>query len=81
MLGYRDRFDDIPFFWSAHYGKLSIHYTGHADQWDSTKIDGDVMKMDCAVSYMVAGQRRAMATINRDRQSLEVEVAMERELV
>ena len=81
MLGYRDRFDDIPFFWSAHYDKLSIHYTGHADRWDSTKIDGDVMKMDCSVSYMVAGQRRATATINRDRQSLETEVTMERELV
>jgi NADPH-dependent 2,4-dienoyl-CoA reductase/sulfur reductase-like enzyme/nitrite reductase/ring-hydroxylating ferredoxin subunit len=81
MLGYRDRFDDIPFFWSAHYDKLSIHYTGHVDRWDSTRIEGDVMKMDCAVSYMVAGRRRAMATINRDRRSLETEVEMEKELV
>ena len=81
MLGYRDRFDDIPFFWSAHYDKVSIQYTGHVERWDETKIDGDVMKMDCAVSYMVGGQRRAMATINRDHQNLENEVAMERELL
>lgn len=81
MLGYRDRFDDIPFFWSSHYDKVSIQYTGHVERWDETKIDGDVMKMDCAVSYMVAGQRRAMATINRDHQNLENEVAMERELL
>jgi apoptosis-inducing factor 3 len=81
MLGYRDRFDDIPFFWSAHYDKLSIQYTGHVDKWDETRIEGDVMKMDCAVSYIVAGQRRAIATINRDRQSLETEVAMEAELL
>jgi apoptosis-inducing factor 3 len=81
MLGYRDRFDDIPFFWSAHYDKLSIQYTGHVEKWDETRIDGDVMKMDCAVSYMVAGQRRAIATINRDRQNLETEVAMQSELL
>jgi hypothetical protein len=39
------------------------------------------MKRDCAVSYIVNGQRRAIATINRDRQSLLAEVEMERELV
>jgi 3-phenylpropionate/trans-cinnamate dioxygenase ferredoxin reductase subunit len=81
MLGHRDRFDDIPFFWSAHYDKLSIHYTGHVEQWDETRIDGDVRKLDCAVSYVVNGKRRAMATINRDRQSLQTEVEMERELL
>jgi len=81
MLGHRDRFDDIPYFWSAHYDNLSIHYTGHVEHWDETKIEGDVMKQDCAVSYLVAGKRRAMATINRDRQSLQTEVEMERELL
>jgi 3-phenylpropionate/trans-cinnamate dioxygenase ferredoxin reductase subunit len=81
MLGHRDRFDDIPFFWSAHYDKLSIRYTGHVERWDETRIDGDVMRLDCAVSYMVGGRRGAMATINRDRQSLETEVEMERELL
>ena len=81
MLGYRDRFDDIPFFWSAHYDKVSIRYTGHVERWDETKIDGDVMQMNCAVSYMVGGQRRAVATINRDHQNLENEVAMENELL
>ena len=81
MLGYRDRFDDIPFFWSSHYNEVSIQYTGHADKWTKTEIDGDVMKLDCAVSFLVDGKRRAIATINRDRQNLETEVAMERELL
>jgi NADPH-dependent 2,4-dienoyl-CoA reductase/sulfur reductase-like enzyme/nitrite reductase/ring-hydroxylating ferredoxin subunit len=81
MLGHRDMFDDIPFFWSAHYDKLSIRYTGHVEHWDETRIDGDVTKLDCAVSYLVAGKRKAMATINRDRQSLETEVEMEHELL
>jgi NADPH-dependent 2,4-dienoyl-CoA reductase/sulfur reductase-like enzyme/nitrite reductase/ring-hydroxylating ferredoxin subunit len=81
MLGHRDRFDDIPFFWSSHYDKVSIQYTGHVERWDEIKIDGDVMNSDCAVSYIVGGQRRAMATINRDHQNLETEVAMENELL
>jgi NADPH-dependent 2,4-dienoyl-CoA reductase/sulfur reductase-like enzyme/nitrite reductase/ring-hydroxylating ferredoxin subunit len=81
MLGARDRFDGIPFFWSAHYDKLSIRYIGHADHWDETKIEGDVTKLDCAVSYMLGGTRRAMATINRDRENLVAEVEFETELL
>lgn len=81
MLGARDRFDDIPFFWSAHYDKLSIQYIGHVERWDETRIEGDVMKMDCAVSYIVGGRRKAMATINRDRKNLETEVELETELL
>ena len=81
MLGNRDRFDDIPFFWSAHYDKLSIRYVGHVDRWDETRIEGDVTKLDCAVSYMVGGKRRAMATINRDRRNLQTEVELETELL
>jgi len=81
MLGARDRFDDIPFFWSAHYDKLSIQYIGHVERWDTIRIDGDVAKMDCAVSYMVGAKRRAMATINRDHENLETEVELETELL
>ena len=81
MLGNRDRFDDIPYFWSAHYDKLSIAYTGHVEKWDETRIEGDVAKMDCAVAYMVGGKRRAMATINRDRRNLLAEIELETELL
>jgi apoptosis-inducing factor 3 len=81
MLGHRDRFDDIPFFWSNHYDTLSIQYIGHVDRWDETVIEGDVMKMDCAISYLKNGKRRAMATINRDRENLRTEIALEKELL
>jgi hypothetical protein len=37
--------------------------------------------MDCAVSFMVGGERRAVATINRDRESLRTEVELETELL
>jgi apoptosis-inducing factor 3 len=81
MLGARDCFDDIPFFWSAHYDKLSIRYLGHAERWDETKVEGDVTKGDCAVSYLSGGKRRAIATINRDVRNLEAEVEFETELL
>jgi NADPH-dependent 2,4-dienoyl-CoA reductase/sulfur reductase-like enzyme/nitrite reductase/ring-hydroxylating ferredoxin subunit len=81
ILGNRDRFDDIPFFWTAHYDTLSIQYSGHADRWDTVSIDGDVDKMDCMVSYIAGGETKAVATINRDRQNLENEIAMEKRLV
>jgi NADPH-dependent 2,4-dienoyl-CoA reductase/sulfur reductase-like enzyme/nitrite reductase/ring-hydroxylating ferredoxin subunit len=81
MLGNRDPFDDIPFFWSNHYDQLSIQYVGHVGRWDETRIEGDVTKMDCAVTYMVNGKCRAMATINRDRRNLETEVELETQLL
>lgn len=81
MLGHRDRFDDIPFFWSAHYDVVQIGYTGHVDRWDSTVVDGNIEKLDCAVSYLAGGKRRAMATINRDRQNLETELELARALL
>jgi hypothetical protein len=64
---------------SAHYDKLSI--TRWARHWDETKVEGDVMKMDCAVSYMAGGKRRAVATINRDRDNVVAEVEFETELL
>ena len=81
MLGRRDRFDDIPFFWSAHYDKLEIKYTGHVDRWDQTRIDGDLAKMDCTVFYIVSGKPRAVATINRNRANLRAEIELETELL
>jgi len=76
ILGYRERFDAVPFFWSQHYD-LAINYVGHAERWDSTEIDGDLNARDCAVSYKRGGRTLAVATISRDQKSLEAEAAME----
>lgn len=79
MLGRRERFDAVPFFWSQHYD-VPINYTGYAERWDAIDIDGDVAAKDCAVRYRRGGRTLAVATIYRDRESLEAEVAMEEEL-
>jgi len=78
MLGRRERFDAVPFFWSQHYD-VTINYVGHAAQWDAVRIDGTLDARDCAVTFTRGGRRLAVATIFRDRQSLEAEVEMERE--
>jgi 3-phenylpropionate/trans-cinnamate dioxygenase ferredoxin reductase subunit len=72
MLGLGERFDAVPFFWSQHYD-TTINYVGHAEQWDQVAIDGSLDAQDCAVSYMKGGKRLALATISRDRESLEAE--------
>ena len=76
ILGYHERFEAVPFFWSQHYD-VAIHYVGHAERWDSIDIDGDLNGRNCAVSYKRGGRTLAVATISRDVQSLQVEAAME----
>jgi NADPH-dependent 2,4-dienoyl-CoA reductase/sulfur reductase-like enzyme len=70
------RFDAAPFFWSQHYD-VPINYVGHAEHWDSVEVDGSVEGKDCAVRFKRGGRTLAVATIYRDRQSLEAELAME----
>ena len=76
ILGRRERFDAVPFFWSQHYDVV-INYVGHAERWDSVEIDGNLHARDCSVSYKRDGRTLAFATISRDLQSLEVEAEME----
>jgi NADPH-dependent 2,4-dienoyl-CoA reductase/sulfur reductase-like enzyme len=78
MLGYREKFDTVPFFWSQHYD-VSINYVGHAEQWDELLIEGDIAGKDCLVRFKRNGRTLAVVTIFRDVESLEAELAMERE--
>jgi NADPH-dependent 2,4-dienoyl-CoA reductase/sulfur reductase-like enzyme/nitrite reductase/ring-hydroxylating ferredoxin subunit len=77
ILGRREVFDDVPFFWSQHYD-IPINYVGHAERWDEVRVDGSPDAHDCMVSYLRANRRLAVATIYRDRESLQAELEMER---
>ena len=79
ILGQRQIFDAIPFFWSQHYD-LRLNYVGHAEKWDDVNIDGSLEARNCTVTYMKGGRALAFATISRDVQNLEAEVAMEGEV-
>jgi NADPH-dependent 2,4-dienoyl-CoA reductase/sulfur reductase-like enzyme/nitrite reductase/ring-hydroxylating ferredoxin subunit len=76
ILGQRLAFDAVPFFWSQHYD-VPINYVGHAERWDRIEIDGDIAAKDCAARFVRGEKALAVATIYRDRVSLEAELAME----
>ena len=77
VLGARERFDQVPFFWSAHYD-VSINYVGHAERPERVDVDGDASARDVAVRFVERGRTAALATIFRDVESLNEELSMER---
>jgi NADPH-dependent 2,4-dienoyl-CoA reductase/sulfur reductase-like enzyme/nitrite reductase/ring-hydroxylating ferredoxin subunit len=77
MLGAREKFTTVPFFWSNHYS-TSISYVGHAERWDDILVSGNIDEGDSMVGYSLGGKILAVATTGRQRESLEAEAAMER---
>ncbi len=78
MLDMNDVYDSVPFFWSQHYD-VPINYVGHAEQWDELTVDGNIKSKDCLVRYKRGGKLLAVASIFRDVESLQAELAMERQ--
>jgi apoptosis-inducing factor 3 len=76
MLGRRERFDAVPFFWSQHYD-LTIRYVGHAERWEAVTVSGSLEARDAAVSFTSGGRTLAVATVSRDRESLQAELKLE----
>jgi NADPH-dependent 2,4-dienoyl-CoA reductase/sulfur reductase-like enzyme/nitrite reductase/ring-hydroxylating ferredoxin subunit len=77
MLGLAGAFGDVPFFWSQHYD-VTLSYVGHADGAAVIEVIGSLEQRDAAVVYRRAGKVAAVLTVGRDRQSLEIEAALER---
>ena len=78
ILGRRERFETVPFFWTEQYD-FTLSYVGHAERWDQAELDGqlDADTQDCAVTYSREGVKLAVATIHRDIQGLQAEVSFE----
>ena len=68
----------MPFFWSQHYD-VPINYVGHAETWDTLTIEGDIAGRDCMLRYGRNGRVLAVASIYRDVENLQAELAMEQE--
>ncbi len=78
------RYDGVPFFWTAHFGKR-FGYVGHAEEWDAIIVDGDVeeasflayyVKDETLKAVMGCGRDTAMAVLaERMRGGLELEAA------
>jgi apoptosis-inducing factor 3 len=79
MLGLREKFAAVPFFWSQHYD-IPINYVGHAEKWDELTVEGDIAGKDCLLRFKTKGRTLAVASIFRDLASLQAELAMERDM-
>ncbi|HJQ65794.1 MAG TPA: FAD-dependent oxidoreductase, partial [Gemmatimonadales bacterium] len=79
MLGRRERFDAVPFFWTEQYD-FSLAYVGHAERWDQVEIDGqlDADRHDCTITYRRGGNKLAVAVVHRDLKGVRAELEFER---
>jgi NADPH-dependent 2,4-dienoyl-CoA reductase/sulfur reductase-like enzyme len=77
ILGARERFGAVPFFWTQQHDLL-LNYVGYAAQWDRIEIDGQLGAKDCKVTYWHGGRKLAVVTIGRDRENLTAEIELER---
>ncbi len=76
IMGRRERFDAIPFFWTEQYD-LGVAYVGHGAGWDDIEIDGDLQSRDCSITYRRGGRKLALALIHRDLDGLRAELEFE----
>ncbi|MEO6032115.1 MAG: FAD-dependent oxidoreductase [Burkholderiaceae bacterium] len=79
MLGQREAFDMVPFFWTEQYD-FSLGYVGHAERFDQVEIDGTLEARDCKLTYRRDGKKLAVAVVHRDLEGLRAEVEFERTL-
>jgi apoptosis-inducing factor 3 len=77
ILGAREPFVVPPFFWSNQFD-LHIHYVGHSSGGDRASVCGDLNAKNASVIFDSGDKLTAVASIGRDRENLEAEVALER---
>jgi NADPH-dependent 2,4-dienoyl-CoA reductase/sulfur reductase-like enzyme len=78
ILGQRERFVAVPFFWSQHYD-VAIRYSGHAEQWDRIDVTGKLGRGPASVAYRAKGRTLAVASVGADHMNLQAEAALERD--
>ena len=79
ILGMRERFEDVPFFWTEQYD-FSLAYVGHAEKWDEAEIAGSLEARDCTITYRRAGRELAKAFVHHDLDGLRTELALEQRI-
>jgi NADPH-dependent 2,4-dienoyl-CoA reductase/sulfur reductase-like enzyme len=76
ILGAREPFTTLPFFWSNHFD-LHIHYVGHGSGGDDARVSGDLNGKHASVIFRSNGKVSAVASIGRDLENLKAEAALE----
>ena len=76
MLGGSQIFDSAPFFWTEQFG-VTIRYVGRAAGWDAATCEGNFTGGSFVARYFKNGEHCATATVGRDEENLEDELALE----
>ena len=76
ILGKRERFAAVPYFWTRQYG-VSMKHIGYAEKWDAIEIDGSLEAKSCTLTYKFKGRVLAVTTVGRDLDNLAAEAAIE----
>jgi len=76
MLGQRQPFDIVPFFWSRHH-EVTVSYVGHAESWSRVEVTRSPDSREWLATYSSGDQAIAVATVGRDRASLAAELEFE----
>lgn len=77
ILGARERFESVPFFWSNHFD-LHIHYVGHGSSKDQATVSGNLKARDASVVFQSGDKVSAVASVGRNVENLKAELALER---
>ncbi|TWI07307.1 FAD-dependent oxidoreductase [Aerolutibacter ruishenii] len=75
LLGECAPFNDVPFFWTHHYG-VELRYVGHATEWDQVQVDGTLAGRDFTARYLRNGALVAAASVGRDLENLALEAEL-----
>ncbi len=75
MLGDREPFAAVPFFWSQHYDQ-QVSYVGHAKSWDRLEVVSGLPADQWEQHYYAGHELIAVATIGRDQASLAAEARL-----
>ena len=66
MLGRREPYNEVPWFWSDQYD-LNMQLVGHAPSWDEVVFRGSVSERAFTAFYLKDGRLRAALAVNRFR--------------
>jgi NADPH-dependent 2,4-dienoyl-CoA reductase/sulfur reductase-like enzyme len=75
ILGLREPFNAVPFFWTQQYD-AAINYLGHASHFDKIIAQGNPAERDYSARLLADGRELARVTIFRDQESLQREAEL-----
>ena len=76
IMGETASYQEIPFFWSAHFD-TGFRYVGHVGSVLDSHTDGSIGDRNFAVCYTGEHRERAYLTCNRDIEALYIEAGWE----